>query len=106
MRVVWVSILLSLVAQNAPRPDADPRIEKVVLNMGIGEAITNAKLVDAAAEELTKIAGQRAAAVKTYVVTERGIDGARVTTRSYAATRPDREGRQAETGAGGPGTLS
>ena len=38
---------------------AVPKIEKVVLNMGIGEAITNAKLVDAAAEELTKIAGQR-----------------------------------------------
>ncbi|HEX2757477.1 MAG: 50S ribosomal protein L5 [Thermoanaerobaculia bacterium] len=41
-------------------PMAVPKLEKVVLNMGIGEAITNAKLVDAAAEELTKIAGQRA----------------------------------------------
>ena len=39
---------------------AVPRVEKIVLNMGIGEAITNAKLVDVAAEELTKIAGQRA----------------------------------------------
>jgi large subunit ribosomal protein L5 len=39
---------------------AVPKLEKIVLNMGIGEAITNAKLVDAAAEELTKIAGQRA----------------------------------------------
>ena len=41
-------------------PMAVPRLEKVVLNMGIGEAISNAKLVDAAAEELTRIAGQRA----------------------------------------------
>lgn len=41
-------------------PMAVPKLEKVVLNMGIGEAITNAKLADAAAEELTKIAGQRA----------------------------------------------
>jgi len=41
-------------------PMAVPKVEKVVLNMGIGEAITNAKLVDTAAEELTKIAGQRA----------------------------------------------
>jgi large subunit ribosomal protein L5 len=41
-------------------PMAIPKVEKVVLNMGIGEAITNAKLADAAAEELTKIAGQRA----------------------------------------------
>jgi large subunit ribosomal protein L5 len=43
---------------------AIPRIEKVVLNMGIGDAIQNAKLVDAAAEELTKIAGQRAVVTK------------------------------------------
>ena len=41
-------------------PMAIPKIEKVVLNMGIGEAISNAKLVDAAAEELTRIAGQKA----------------------------------------------
>lgn len=39
---------------------AIPRIEKVVLNMGVGEAISNAKIVDAAADELTKIAGQKA----------------------------------------------
>ena len=45
-------------------PMAIPKIEKVILNMGIGEAITNAKLVDAAAEELTKIAGQRAVVTK------------------------------------------
>ena len=41
-------------------PMALPKIEKVILNMGVGDAIQNAKLVDAAAEELTKIAGQRA----------------------------------------------
>jgi large subunit ribosomal protein L5 len=41
-------------------PMAIPKIEKVVLNMGIGEAISNVKLVEAAAEELTRIAGQRA----------------------------------------------
>ena len=41
-------------------PMAIPKIEKVVLNMGIGEAIQNVKIVEAAAEELTKIAGQRA----------------------------------------------
>ena len=45
-------------------PMAVPKVEKVVLNMGIGEAITNAKLVDTAAEELTKIAGQRAVVTK------------------------------------------
>src|SRR3974390_401817 len=41
-------------------PMAVPKVEKIVLNMGIGEAISNAKLVDAAADEPTKIAGQRA----------------------------------------------
>jgi large subunit ribosomal protein L5 len=37
-----------------------PRIEKITLNMGVGEAKTEAKLLDAAAEQLTTIAGQRA----------------------------------------------
>ncbi|MFI5181763.1 MAG: 50S ribosomal protein L5 [Thermoanaerobaculia bacterium] len=45
-------------------PMAVPRIEKVILNMGVGEGIANAKVVDAAAEELTKIAGQRAVVTK------------------------------------------
>ena len=39
---------------------AVPRIEKVVLNIGLGEATQNVKLLDSAAEELTIIAGQRA----------------------------------------------
>jgi large subunit ribosomal protein L5 len=37
-----------------------PRIEKVTLNMGVGEAKTDSKTLDAAMEELTIIAGQRA----------------------------------------------
>ncbi len=37
-----------------------PRIEKITLNMGVGEAKTDAKQLDAAVEELTTIAGQRA----------------------------------------------
>ncbi len=45
-------------------PMAVPRVDKVVLNIGMGEAISNAKLVDVAAEELTKIAGQRAVVTK------------------------------------------
>ena len=35
-----------------------PRLEKVVLNMGMGEAIQNIKLLDSATEELQIIAGQ------------------------------------------------
>jgi len=37
-----------------------PRLEKITLNMGVGEAKTDAKQLDAAIEELTTIAGQRA----------------------------------------------
>ena len=37
-----------------------PRVTKVTLNMGVGEAKTDAKALDAAIEELTLIAGQRA----------------------------------------------
>ena len=37
-----------------------PRIEKITLTMGVGEAKTEAKLLDAAQEQLTTIAGQRA----------------------------------------------
>jgi large subunit ribosomal protein L5 len=37
-----------------------PRVSKVTLNMGVGEAKTEAKLLDAAIEQLTTIAGQRA----------------------------------------------
>ena len=38
-----------------------PRVTKVTLNMGVGEAKTNAKLLDAAAEELAIISGKKAA---------------------------------------------
>jgi large subunit ribosomal protein L5 len=37
-----------------------PRLQKITLNMGVGEAKTEAKLLDSAIEELTIIAGQRA----------------------------------------------
>jgi large subunit ribosomal protein L5 len=37
-----------------------PRIEKITVNMGVGEAKTNAKSLDSAVEELTTITGQRA----------------------------------------------
>ena len=37
-----------------------PRVEKITLNMGVGEAKTNARALDRAIEELTTIAGQRA----------------------------------------------
>jgi large subunit ribosomal protein L5 len=38
---------------------AVPKLEKIVINMGLGEAIANAKIMDVAASELGSIAGQR-----------------------------------------------
>lgn len=38
---------------------AVPRIQKVVVNMGLGEATSNAKIVDTGADELARITGQK-----------------------------------------------
>jgi large subunit ribosomal protein L5 len=38
---------------------AVPKLEKIVINMGLGEAIANSKIIDVAAAELGNIAGQR-----------------------------------------------
>ncbi|MDX6531551.1 MAG: large subunit ribosomal protein [Blastocatellia bacterium] len=40
-------------------PMAVPRLTKIVLNMGMGEAVANAKILDTAAEELRAVAGQK-----------------------------------------------
>ncbi len=42
-----------------------PRITKITLNMGVGDAVTDKKLVDHAVEDLTKIAGQKPVVTKT-----------------------------------------
>jgi large subunit ribosomal protein L5 len=36
-----------------------PRLQKIIVNMGVGDAISNAKLLDAAVEDLRKITGQQ-----------------------------------------------
>jgi ribosomal protein L5 len=41
-----------------------PRLEKIVVNIGLGEALTNAKAVDAAVGDLALITGQRAIVTK------------------------------------------
>ena len=64
-----------------------PRIDKIVLNMGVGDAVGDSKLGKVAAEELAKIAGQRPAITKarksiaTFKLRE-GMDiGVKVTLR-------------------------
>ena len=64
-----------------------PRITKITLNMGVGEAKTDAKQLDAAVEELTTIAGQRAQirkarkSIASFKLREGMPVGARVTLR-------------------------
>src|SRR6185295_4084495 len=64
-----------------------PRLEKITLNMGVGEAKTEAKALDSAIEELTTIAGQRAQmrkarkSIASFKVREGMPVGARVTLR-------------------------
>lgn len=65
-----------------------PHIEKVVLNMGLGEAVQNPKVVEKAANELTLIAGQKAVvtrakkSIATFKLREGMPIGCRVTLRS------------------------
>lgn len=44
---------------NYTNPNQVPRIQKVVINMGLGAAVANPKIVDAAVEELRAITGQK-----------------------------------------------
>ncbi|HEY7669158.1 MAG TPA: 50S ribosomal protein L5 [Hyphomicrobium sp.] len=64
-----------------------PRLEKIVLNMGVGEAVNDRKKVDSAAGDLALIAGQRPVqtrsrkAIATYKLREGMPIGAKVTLR-------------------------
>ena len=49
---------------NITNPMATPRLEKIVINMGLGEAIANSKIIDTAADELSSIAGQKPVTTK------------------------------------------
>src|SRR3954469_5412408 len=40
-------------------PNQVPKIEKIVINMGLGAAVTNPKIIDTAVEELRAITGQK-----------------------------------------------
>ena len=41
-----------------------PRIEKVVLNVGLGDAVSNAKLIEVVSNEIAAITGQKAVVTK------------------------------------------
>ncbi len=68
-------------------PFAVPALDKVVLNMGVGEAVADSKKATAAANDLTRIAGQKAVitkarkAIANFKIREGQAIGAKVTLR-------------------------
>ena len=64
-----------------------PKLKKIVLNMGLGEAVQNPKIVEGATNELTDIAGQKAVvtrakkSIATFKLREGMPIGCRVTLR-------------------------
>ena len=64
-----------------------PRLEKITLNMGVGEAMTDKKIIDNAANDLAQISGQKPAvtrarkSVAAFKVRENWPIGCRVTLR-------------------------
>jgi large subunit ribosomal protein L5 len=64
-----------------------PKLDKIVVNMGIGDGVTDSKTVEKAAEDLTQIAGQRAVvthakkSIATFKLREGMPVGCKVTLR-------------------------
>jgi len=64
-----------------------PRLEKIVINMGVGEAVADSKKIQAAADELTRITGQKPVVTKAkksiavYKLREGQAIGVKVTLR-------------------------
>lgn len=66
-----------------------PRLEKIVINMGVGEAVNDNKIIKSAVEELTLISGQKPVVTKarlsiaTFKVREKMPLGCKVTLRRH-----------------------
>ncbi len=66
---------------------AVPRLEKIVINMGVGEAIADAKILDGAAKDLSMITGQKPVitrskeAISNFKLREKAPIGCKVTLR-------------------------
>jgi large subunit ribosomal protein L5 len=64
-----------------------PKLEKIVLNMGVGEAVADGKIINVAVDELARIAGQKPVITKsrksiaTFKIRENQAIGAKVTLR-------------------------
>lgn len=68
-------------------PMAVPRLDKIVINMGVGEAVQDSKRIEAAVSELTAIAGQKPVvtrakkSISTFKLREGMVIGCKVTLR-------------------------
>jgi large subunit ribosomal protein L5 len=77
-------------------PMAVPKLEKIVLNLGLGEATQNTKLLDPLVNDLTQIAGQKPVTTKAkksiaaFKVRAGMSIGAMVTLRQQGLRVPDR----------------
>lgn len=66
-----------------------PKIDKIIINMGVGDAVTNTKILDNVIEELTLLSGQRPIITKAkksisnFKLREGMAIGAKVTLRSH-----------------------
>ncbi|MAW78987.1 MAG: 50S ribosomal protein L5 [Parvularcula sp.] len=72
---------------NYPNPMMMPSLDKIVINMGVGDAVNDRKAVDAAVEDLTRISGQKPVVTKAkksiagFKLREGMAVGAKVTLR-------------------------
>ncbi|MEI9983228.1 MAG: 50S ribosomal protein L5 [Aliidongia sp.] len=72
---------------NYKNPMEVPRLDKIVINMGVGEAVADSKKIEAAVRDLTAIAGQRPVvtrakkSIATFKVRENMPLGCKVTLR-------------------------
>ena len=73
---------------NYKNPMQVPRLEKIVINMGVGEAAQDAKKIESALAELTAISGQKTVATKAktsiagFKLRENQVIGCKVTLRA------------------------
>ena len=66
-----------------------PKLDKVVINMGVGEAKDNAKLLDAAIADMEKITGQKAVVCKAKKSVDRLINLALPRVRDFRGVNPN-----------------
>ena len=78
-----------------------PRIVKIVVNMGLGEAIQNPKILESAVDELARITGQKAVitrakkSIATYKLRE-GMEPRRKAATGLSEERSDERGKRLE----------